>query len=442
MSVNRKWLVRGLALALLAVAVIRAALGVAGGVAFARGTPLAWRGRLAEALPLLERGAIGESRFDALWLAAEVRLGLWDALNPRERRAPDGLALLQEARRGYLEAMAACPASGWPWAGLAQAYDRSQQVAHAIAPPDLGRVDLGPWAFVDREGRIALGLTRIAIEREPRLYQHRDQLVRQWLGYGLRDEARVALRESAAIQPLFDAHQTLGLEDLAPELIGEFADASEAALGQTPLLSRERHLMALARLRYRLREFDAAERAVRRALDEPAAELERAEQAYWLAQILVELGREGEAAPYLETAAREPVFGPGLAVLRAGIAERAGRLEEALADLAEARRLDPGNLSVVMRYARIAHRLGQPSRVDEALDWAEITHPGSLTPYLERAEYAIASGELLDARRSLDAAAAIDPQSPAVARLRAAWEEARERAASGGGALDRIGIAP
>ena len=65
------------ALLLVSVYAVRAAFGLWGGVAYSKGRRLAALAKFERALPLLERSAVGQDRAAALWLTAQVRLGVW-----------------------------------------------------------------------------------------------------------------------------------------------------------------------------------------------------------------------------------------------------------------------------------------------------------------------------------------------------------------------------
>ena len=100
--------------------VLRAVLGVWGGTAFAEGRRLARQGHYEEALPLLQRGAVGENRPNALWFAAQVRVGLWQEGLARGQAGEEHARLLTEAYRDYTHALSLSPPSGWYWIALGE----------------------------------------------------------------------------------------------------------------------------------------------------------------------------------------------------------------------------------------------------------------------------------------------------------------------------------
>ena len=92
------------AAAVLLLYAARAVSGLLGGAAYARGASLAAEGYYDQAIPLLERGAVGENRFEALWLLGEVRLGLWMLMEAADDPLEDRMAVLGQSISDYLRA--------------------------------------------------------------------------------------------------------------------------------------------------------------------------------------------------------------------------------------------------------------------------------------------------------------------------------------------------
>jgi len=362
-----------------------AARGIVGGAAYARGKPLASEGRYEEALPLLERAGSVPRRLETCWLRGEVRLGRFDRLEPDRRRGKDGILLLESAAEDLLEAASACPASGWPWSGLAETYERLEREGSGRRSFDLSLLEKGPWARVGRPGRVAVGLARIAIEKEPQVAAHHDRHALILYRLGLETEALEAVRAAARALPLFDEHSFSKLEPFPREFLEAFAEESRKAIGKAPLLSRERHYLGLGQLERRLGRLDRAEADLRAALEEPADSLRRAEDYFHLAMVLSDQRKWEEADRAYERAAEAPVFRPASALARARIAEELGRPERALDWLAEARRLRPADPDLVLAHARLARRLGRFEEAIEAYRWAVVLAPGRREVRLELA---------------------------------------------------------
>ncbi len=371
-----------------------AARGVVAGAAYFRGVPLAASARYAEALPFLERAAAGSQRLEALWLRGEVRLGLWDRLDPARRGGEEGSRLLAAAASDYLGAAAACPASGWPWSGLAETYERLERLGRPERSFDLSSLREGRWAAIGRAGRVAVGMAKIAIEKEPSVAAHHDGLALILFRLGLEKEGLEAVRASAQVLPVFDAHAYSTLDPVPQKVFEVFVDGSRKALGNVPLLSRERHLLALGQLERRLGRLEQAETDFRAALRQPANAVSRAEDYFHLALVLMDRRRWREASDAFGHAARASVFRATSAVLQARIAEADGRPGEALEHLAAARALDARNLTLVLEYARLARRLGRWDRAVEALRWVIVLEPRQPGPWAELARTHLEAGDV------------------------------------------------
>ena len=159
--------------------------------------------------------------------------------------------------------------------------------------------------------------------------------------------------------------------------------------------------------------------AERRAQAEAAARAEREEAARRQAEEQRQREEEARRAEEEQRAAR--------AARAAALAETsrelasAGQYPQALATLAEATRLDPGNaaleeLTRQIRDAKTAHEAAERRARDLAARLAE-------------AESRLAAGELAKARKATDAAAQVDAQAPGVQAMFARIAEAEARVA-------------
>jgi tetratricopeptide (TPR) repeat protein len=366
---------RVLAVALLLVFGARAAMGWYAGTAHSAGRSLANAERYAEALPLLERGAIGPDRAANRWLAGTLRLNLLQQAQASGTASePELSRLLGESYRDQTEAISISPASGWYWAALADVYHQAERTTRYARGRPLELVGQDPWAAVGRAGRVAIGMLRIAIEREPTQFVFHDQLAFAMFGYGLRRDALEVVRESARVQPNFEEHYYLRFRPVPRDLLDAFAESARSALGAAPLLREAHHRLALAKVELRRGRPEVAEADLRAVFGTPTTGINRADAWYNLGEALAAQQRYPEAVEAYVLAEPEPVFhAPGLAA-RARIAERMGYLDVALSLLRQARRLAPNDLSFALTYARVARKLGQPGWAEEALRWAALVH--------------------------------------------------------------------
>ena len=158
---NRRRPVFWLLCALSIVLAVRASYGFVGGFSFSEGRRLARIGDYERALPLLDRSAVGELDSEARWLAAEVRLGLWQQRIEDGADAEDVASLLAAAYRDASAALASSPASGWYWMALGNLYHQAERLSLHRQGIPLGLVGQDRWTFVGRPGRIAIGMMRI-----------------------------------------------------------------------------------------------------------------------------------------------------------------------------------------------------------------------------------------------------------------------------------------
>lgn len=366
-----------LAVAVLAVGLYgaRAVEGWLAGPRFSKGRHLAVGGYYERALPLLERGTAGFRRAEVLWLRGQVRVGIWQNSLRDGADAVEVADILAEAHREYTEAITLSPASGWYWASLGELYHEQEKLERGTSGLDLGLIGADPLAWIGRPGRIAVGTTRLGITREPTVYTFHDQLAMMLLDYGQREAALEAVRDSARVQPSFRFHPYQTLRPLPPDILDAFTEAARDALGSTPFLRRNLHLLALGRLEWRRGRFEQAERDLREALEAPGERLNRAEGNYFLGLVLAEQGRGEEAIEALGRAEGHPNFESHALAARARIAEGSGRLEEALALLRQARRIDSRNLTHILDFARVARRAGEWKMSEQALTWGVSLNP-------------------------------------------------------------------
>lgn len=383
--------------------VARATTGVPAAWAYARGREAEAAGRYAEAAPLLDAGAVGANTNEALWLAGESRLALWDGLSPEGQTVARGSEFLREATSRFLSGRAGSPASAWFTSALGDVYTRRAEFARANLTADLTALAAGPWALIGDDGRIAIGLTRAAILREPNRFVYRDQLVLLLEANGLHEDALRAIDESARALPDFGAHPTLSFDELPRDLVERFwRTARTLPRGDAALLSRERCLLASGQLGRRLGHLEEAEQDLRAALEAPGTPLNHAEDSFHLGLVLFDLGRFDEAETMFARAGREPVFAPGVAEMRAHIAEKQGRWAEALDRYREVRRLRPRELATLFDVARLAQKTGNWDEASEALRWAALIHPGDPAPRRALVEMLVAEGDHARARQALD----------------------------------------
>lgn len=381
MSLGPRPLLTVLAWILAGAALVRAATGVRAGLAYSRALGLAPTAGDTASPELLAPAAVGFNRFDVLWLMGETGLGVADRLKESGRPLGEVEHALADAAANYLRAACESPASSWPWNGLASAYGRAELAERPARPVDLGWFGTSAWAFVGRPGRVAIGLARKAIEREPSIPAYRDDLVNLALDLGLPGLAEEAIREAARVQPAHNLHTGLDWNTLPKGLQEAFLEASRESLGKAPMLSRERHLLHLGQLARRLDRLEEAEGYLRAALEAAPGPLNRAEDAYHLALVLVDRKDYAGAARALDTASTLPVFEVPAKVIRARIAEAEGRPEDALQLFQDAARLQPRNVELALECSRIARQLSRFKTAEESLRWAIVVAPADPRPY-------------------------------------------------------------
>jgi len=383
--------------------VARAASGVPAGWAYARGRASEAALRFDEVGSLMDRAAVGGNLTRALWRSGRARMKSWHGLPARDRFGGIGDGLLRSTAVRFLNARAASPGSAWFTAALAEVYGLRARSAREHRVVDLEALARGPWALVGDDGRIAIGLVRAAIDREPTNFEHRDQLVFLLEQNGLRGDALRAMDESARVLPDFSAHPDFVFEEMPLELVETFWRTSRAlAPDDAPLVPRDRYLLSLGQLGRRLGHLVEAEQDLRAALNVPNTRGVHSEEAFHLGLVLVDLGRFDEAETLLALAVREPVFRPEVTMTRARIAEIRGRWPEALAQLSEARRFQPRELWILLDFARVAQKTESWDQAEESLRWAILVHPEDPAPRRAMVEMYLAKGEKERARGALD----------------------------------------
>jgi tetratricopeptide (TPR) repeat protein len=383
--------------------VVRALTGAPAAWADRRGRVLEGAERYAEAGPLIDRGALGANRIGGSWRAGRTRVECWDTLPESDRAGRLGREALREAAERFLDARVGSPASAWFTATLGDVYARRETAARSQRITDLSALSGGPWSMLGDDGRIAIGLTRQAIAREPNSFNLRDQLVLLLEASGLHDDALTAMAESSRILPDFLAHPAFSFEELPRDLIETFwQTARTLAPEDLPLLARQLWLVSSAKIGRRLGHLDEAESDLRAALALPGTPLARAEEEYFLALVLIDRDRFDEAEPLLQRAGSEPGFAPAIAETRARAAVKQERWPEALEQLRELRRLRPREVWILLEFSHVAQKTGRWDQAEEAIRWAKLVHPEDPAPYGAMVELFLAQGEKVRARGALD----------------------------------------
>ncbi len=411
---------------------VRAVTGMVGGVAFARGSAAAALGYYDAALPYLERAAVGINRYEALWLEAEVRTGLYDMLLQVPDSGEERSMHLSRALDGYRAAADSCPVSGWSWQGISEVYFRLEESRRAGETPDLSLLTRPAWERVGPEGRTGFGFLRWAIKKEPGIYTFRERLVIRSVEFGLEEEATAAVEEAAIHQPDFWRYDDLvALDD--PALRLAFARSSEAVLDEAPLISRERHLFSLGKLYHRLGDLPRAESLFRSARSEPAKALHQAETAFHLALVLKGQERYDEALVYMDEAALNEAFKLAVYTNRAEIARKRGDLVLAFDYLNRCRQMAPQSTRYALAFARVAVQLERFDTAEQSLKWAALLDPKNSAVWSDLVDFYLETGDLTAVRSTLlEAGEELGPEHPELLRLAGklaaratSWETAR-----------------
>jgi tetratricopeptide (TPR) repeat protein len=404
---------------------IRAVFGLVAGLSFSEGRRLARTSQYERALPLLERAAVGELIPEARWLAGEVRLGLWQQRIEDGAEPEDVSTLLAEAFVDASAALAASPASGWNWMALGNLYHQAERLSTHRQGVPLSLIDQDRWAFVGRPGRIAIGMMRIGLTREPNWHPFHDQLAYVYYDYSLRAETLEAVYRSALALPVYELHAYHTLRPRDPEIVDAFARGALDSLGHAPWMWPVRHRIALGRLEVRRENWVAAEAHLREALDLKGIPLNVAEAHYYLGLSLDGQGRSDEANAALIEAEKQPSMEPLSVIAQADLAERLDRWDLALDLWTRAKRLDPYRMDVPLRLAQAARVTGRPDLAIHTLREAARSNPGRFEPLVELTDLYLEQKEFGKARAALADLERRSPTHPSIATLRQRLETRR-----------------
>jgi len=402
-------------MALVALFGVRGVYGVIGGVSYAKGVGLAAEARYEKALPQLERAAVGSNRARAIWFQGEVRWGIWYEM-------PDGEEsdeMLRRAYRDYLHVISLSPAGGWYWLNLGDLYldFEKQEIERQPAPLDL--FGMGPFAPIGTPGRIAIGMYRTAIAREPTEFEGYDRLGKALAQLGMQEQARESIKQAASRQPIFFHHSYSELGPVTPDWVMDaFAEGSRAALGETPMVTRATHLTELGKVELRRNNPVQAETDLRAALAESGILLNRAEIHYNLGRALAAQERDDEALEQLLLAEEHENLKVASLKLRAQINESREQPEVALRLIGQLRRLQPREIEHCLEFARIARDLEHWDKAEEALGWARITHPLDSRPLWGLVYLRIDRRDIAGSARVLDEIDRRDGPSEELSRIR------------------------
>jgi tetratricopeptide (TPR) repeat protein len=395
-----------LGLALVGAYGYRAVIGIGAGVAWDDGIHEILSRDYREAIPSLEKAAVGFNRYDMQRRMGDARIDVFEA--EAHRGGPFGAdtQLLYDTARDYMEALCSSPAARHPWEGLALVYQKLEWMGRERRTEQPFVRGVEPWSRVGRSGRIAIGMGRQAIEASPNWYLTYDWMAETFWLFGLEPEARDAVRRSAKALPLFFRH-AFARRTVLPGWEKElFFESSRETLGMTPLLPRANHLVDLGKqARGRGAHEDAVE-VLTQALGEAKFPLVRAEAHFNLGLSLVALGRDVDGREQLILASEHPVFHePALWNLLLA-AEKVEDYAGALTYVRELQREEPRELAHCLRAARLAGMLKDWPVALEALRWGKTIAPTDPRPYVRLVETYLEMGDLTSARtafRDVDA---------------------------------------
>ena len=353
----------------------RAGTGWYGGLAYVRGKHATEHGEFKKAIEELDKGVVGDRKATALWLRAQSNLGYWQELAQREKAGRDvpldeGQKVddyLVRAHQDYLHALSLSPASGWYWVELSELYhlfDGLQRMEQGNLLSFIGR---GPWARVGHQGRVAIGMARLGIAREPTVFSFHDRLTTMLLNYGMEDLAAEAVRESAKVQPLFYLHDLARPQDLSPPVLDAFAEGARESLGNAPMMQLGLHYIALGRVEIHRGNYTQAIEDLEKALELPGHTLNRADTLYHLGLAHKGLEQYDRAWKYLEESQIHENTTAGALNAMSEIAVAQGRRDEGLEILRRLRRMYPGRIEYALEFAGLARRLGRRDEAIEAL---------------------------------------------------------------------------
>ncbi|NIL99697.1 MAG: tetratricopeptide repeat protein [Acidobacteria bacterium] len=403
----------------------RAVYGLVAGLSYSEGRRNARLGRYEQALPLLDRSAVGELSAEVRWLAGEVRLGQWQRRIEAGEAPEDVAPLLAEAFVDASAALASSPASGWYWMALGKLYHQAERLSIHRQGVPLTLLAEDRWAFVGHPGRVAIGLMRIALEREPNWYPFHDQLAYVYYDYRLRPETLEAVYASALALPVYELHPYRSLRPPDLEILDAFARGAHDSLGRAPWMRPVRHRIALGRIEVRRENWEAAEEQLRQALELDGVPLNVAEAHYYLGLSLVGQERYDEARVALIEAEKQAPMKPPAVFAQADLAERLDQWDLALDLWAEVKRLEPHRLDASLRLAEAARVTGNHERAAHNLREAIRKHPERYEPLVSLVRVFIDQGELGKARAAFADLDRRHPDLAATAALRRDLEAGR-----------------
>jgi tetratricopeptide (TPR) repeat protein len=422
---------RFLAVALAAVSLAYTVRGTYAGLEFSRGMTDAARGEFQSAAYRLERAGLGGNGFEAAWAHGDVLMGVWDRMQVEDANSGSGADVLEKAAQRFLSSEREVAASGWPFQGLGSLYRRVERAEGGGRPFDLSWIGESPWAAVGRRGRIAIGLHRLAVQREPMVSAHHDALIVSLIELGLRQEAKEALRQAARLQPILVQHNGLDPSTIVDDFLEAFHRGAVEALSSVPMTPPQRHLLSLGQTAFRLRRYDEAESWLKKALVAPADRISRAEARVWLAYTAARQGRFDQAGQWFESTLDVPNFrGASLEGL-ARLANDRGDVEEELRLRDELRKENPGDSGQLVRFADAAVRAGNAPMAVQALRTASLRRPHDTDLQVSLASALLAAGDREGASaviRQIEGLAPGDSRIPDLRRrLRSVEEDAQGR---------------
>ncbi len=395
----------------------RAVTGIVGGVAMDQAQVLLWDSEFEDALPSIRLASRSLRSFKSTRLEAETRVDLWEEQAWLGGAPSADPTLLIDAAAGFLECLCKAPASKSTWEGLGDVYDslewvdRERRAQQGIAPVE------SPWGRIGRSGRVALGMMRQASARAPNWFSVHDRLAMTMWDYGLLEESRVSIRDSARALPLFWPHRFSRSPEAPDWMLDVFAESSWEMVGQS-LLHPTDHLIDLGRLERRRGDHAKAAEALRMALDGRTSRIDRAEASYHLGLTLLALDDYDGGSGHLLSAMEHPKF-TLLSLSRLALAaERAGHPGQALEFLRELRWEAPAEIGHALEFARVARRLEKWDQAVEALEGAKLDHPFDVRPLAALVETFIDKGDLMRARDELDDLARFVPENSLLPGLR------------------------
>jgi tetratricopeptide (TPR) repeat protein len=130
--------------------------------------------------------------------------------------------------------------------------------------------------------------------------------------------------------------------------------------------------------------------------------LNRAEANYYLGKALLEQGRMEEALEALAESAAHPNFEAASLATQAEIAEREGRVTDALELLTRCRRLQPRNLGYLLVFARVARAAEEWEKAEAVLKYGIVAHPTEIGPVKALVTTYVEMGDLGKAELALE----------------------------------------